>query len=58
MSEISPGSCTHDGDVLLLRYTVDLPHPVARVWEAVATAEGMREWLCAADPMEPRLGGC
>ncbi|MFI8291954.1 hypothetical protein EAO71_21310 [Streptomyces sp. ms191] len=58
MSEIPRGRCeTHDGDAHLLRFTVDLPHPAAQVWEAVATADGLREWLCEADPMEPRLGG-
>ncbi|MER7519324.1 SRPBCC domain-containing protein [Streptomyces sp. NPDC126499] len=57
-SEIPRGRCeTHDGDAHLLRFVVELPHPMARVWAAVATPEGLRRWLCAADPLEPRLGG-
>ncbi|MGW6391364.1 SRPBCC domain-containing protein [Streptomyces sp. NPDC055103] len=58
MSEIPRGRCeTHDGDTHLLRYVMELPHPPAEVWEAVATAQGLSGWLCAADPLEPRLGG-
>ncbi|MFJ9812712.1 SRPBCC domain-containing protein [Streptomyces sp. NPDC101158] len=58
MSEIPRGrSETHDGDAHLLRYTVELPHPPIAVWAAVATPEGLPAWLCAADPLEPRLGG-
>ncbi|MFE2558011.1 SRPBCC domain-containing protein [Streptomyces sp. NPDC059352] len=58
MSEIPRGRCeTHGGDTHLLRYVMELPHPPAEVWEAVATAEGLPGWLCAADPLEPRLGG-
>ncbi|WP_406343133.1 SRPBCC domain-containing protein [Streptomyces sp. NBC_00648] len=47
---------THDG-AWLLRYEVHLPHPQERVWAAVATPEGLPGWLCAADVLEPRLGG-
>ncbi|MFH8260256.1 SRPBCC domain-containing protein, partial [Streptomyces roseolus] len=58
MSEIPRGrSETHDGDTHLLRYVVELPHPQAVVWEKVASPEGLPSWLCAADPLEPRLGG-
>ncbi|MFI8521338.1 SRPBCC domain-containing protein [Streptomyces sp. NPDC085481] len=58
MSEIPRGrSETHDGDTHLLRYVIDLPHPRVAVWAAVATPEGLPQWLCAADPLEPRLGG-
>ncbi|MFD0144390.1 MULTISPECIES: SRPBCC domain-containing protein [unclassified Streptomyces] len=58
MSEIPRGRCeTHDGNLHHLRYVIDLPHPVVRVWAAVATPEGLPQWLCAADPLEPRLGG-
>ncbi|MBT2441695.1 SRPBCC domain-containing protein [Streptomyces sp. ISL-36] len=58
MSEIPRGRCeTHDGDAHLLRFVVDLPHAMVRVWAAVATPEGLPQWLCAADPLEPRLGG-
>ncbi|GAA3374053.1 hypothetical protein GCM10020367_36420 [Streptomyces sannanensis] len=47
---------THEG-THLLRYVVRVPHPVEQVWEAVATPEGLRGWLAAADTLEPRLGG-
>ncbi|MEU6984577.1 SRPBCC domain-containing protein [Streptomyces sp. NPDC046324] len=58
MSEIPRGRCdTHDGNLHHLRYVIDLPHPMVRVWAAVATPEGLPQWLCAADPLEPRLGG-
>ncbi|MFF0425841.1 SRPBCC domain-containing protein [Streptomyces sp. NPDC004520] len=58
MSEIPRGrSETHDGDAHLLRFVVDLPHPVPMVWAAVASPEGLPGWLCEADPLEPRLGG-
>ncbi|MFE0652252.1 SRPBCC domain-containing protein [Streptomyces sp. NPDC059534] len=58
MSEITRGRCeTHDGDTQLLRFVVDLPHPVPVVWAAVASPEGLPGWLCEADPLEPRLGG-
>lgn len=34
------------------------PHPPARVWDAVATAEGLAGWLLARDVvLEPRVGG-
>ncbi|MGW5424528.1 SRPBCC domain-containing protein [Streptomyces sp. NPDC003943] len=58
MSEIPRGRAeTHDIDEHLLRYVVDLPHPMPMVWAAVASPEGLPSWLCAADPLEPRLGG-
>ncbi|MFC9341019.1 SRPBCC domain-containing protein [Streptomyces sp. NPDC057020] len=58
MSEIPRGRCeTHDGEAQLLRFAVELPHPLSEVWEAVATPEGLEGWLCAADPLEPRLDG-
>ncbi|MGA5197844.1 SRPBCC domain-containing protein [Streptomyces exfoliatus] len=58
MSEIPRGrSETHDGDTHVLRFVVELPHPVPEVWKAVASPEGLADWLCAVDPLEPRLGG-
>ncbi|MEU8621316.1 SRPBCC domain-containing protein [Streptomyces sp. NPDC048623] len=58
MSEIPAGrSETHEGDAHTLRYVVGLPHPMPLVWAAVASPEGLPQWLCAADPLEPRLGG-
>lgn len=40
-----------------LHYELHLPHPVDKVWAAVATPEGLPGWLAAADVFEPRLGG-
>ncbi|MFE4591922.1 SRPBCC domain-containing protein [Streptomyces laurentii] len=58
MTEIPRGrSETHDIDRHLLRYVVELPHPMVRVWHAVATPGGLARWLYGADPLEPRLGG-
>ncbi|MFE2014014.1 SRPBCC domain-containing protein [Streptomyces sp. NPDC059491] len=58
MSEITRGRCeTQDGDTHLVRFVMDLPHPVPVVWAAVASPEGLPGWLCEADPLEPRLGG-
>ncbi|UYQ63696.1 SRPBCC domain-containing protein [Streptomyces peucetius] len=59
MSDVIPrGSTeTRDDGTHLLRYVLRLPHPVIRVWAAVATPEGLPTWLCAADLLEPRVGG-
>ncbi|MEU7022094.1 SRPBCC domain-containing protein [Streptomyces sp. NPDC046203] len=58
MTEIPRGrSETHDIDRHLLRYVVDLPHPMGHVWHAVASPEGLARWLGATDSLEPRLGG-
>ncbi|MFE7774414.1 SRPBCC domain-containing protein [Streptomyces sp. NPDC057445] len=46
-----------DGTTHLLHFVVHLPHPVVRVWAAVATPEGLPQWLAAADLLEPHLGG-
>ncbi|MHC0430428.1 SRPBCC domain-containing protein [Streptomyces sp. O3] len=48
---------TTDGDTQHLHYELHLPHPVDKVWHAVATAEGLPGWLAAADVLQPRLGG-
>ncbi|MGW7365965.1 hypothetical protein ACWGI8_21655 [Streptomyces sp. NPDC054841] len=46
-----------DGDIHVLHFLLHLPHPVVNVWVAVATPEGLPQWLAAADLLEPRLGG-
>ncbi|WP_338677365.1 SRPBCC domain-containing protein [Streptomyces sp. SCSIO 30461] len=46
------GTATH-----LLHFVVRLPHPVVRVWAAVATPEGLPQWLAVADLLETHLGG-
>ncbi|MBD0745736.1 SRPBCC domain-containing protein [Streptomyces sp. CBMA152] len=58
MTDVIPHGTSepHDG-AWLLRYELHLPHPRTRVWAAVATPEGLPGWLCAADVLEPRLGG-
>ncbi|QNE76733.1 hypothetical protein F0344_20775 [Streptomyces finlayi] len=48
---------TRDDGTQVLRFTVRLPHPVPRVWAAVAGSEGLGSWLAVADPFEPRIGG-
>jgi uncharacterized protein YndB with AHSA1/START domain len=48
---------TRDGGIHLLHFELRLPHPVVRVWAAVATPEGLPTWLAAADVLEPRIGG-
>lgn len=59
MTDVIPHgtSETRHGDDHLLRYELQLPHPVVRVWAAVATPGGLATWLAAADVLEPRLGG-
>ncbi|MFG2760095.1 SRPBCC domain-containing protein [Streptomyces wuyuanensis] len=46
-----------DGPVHVLHFVLHLPHPVVRVWAAVATPEGLPQWLAAADLLEPQLDG-
>jgi uncharacterized protein YndB with AHSA1/START domain len=38
-----------------LTYTELLPHPLARVWAALTSADALREWLMDSD-FEPRVG--
>jgi uncharacterized protein YndB with AHSA1/START domain len=59
MSDVIPHGTveTRDDGTHLLRYELHLPHPVIRVWAAVATPEVLPAWLCAADVLEPRVGG-
>ncbi|MDH2391763.1 MULTISPECIES: SRPBCC domain-containing protein [Streptomyces] len=47
---------TRDGEHAL-HFLLHLPHPVVYVWAAVATPEGLPQWLAVADLLEPRLGG-
>ncbi|MFD8001017.1 SRPBCC domain-containing protein [Streptomyces mirabilis] len=41
----------------VLHYLLRFPQPVENIWAAVATSEGLRGWLAAAEVFEPRLGG-
>ncbi|GGV96269.1 hypothetical protein GCM10015535_65470 [Streptomyces gelaticus] len=54
---IEPGTSETHGDLHTLRFVLRLPHPVPRVWAAVASSRGLPGWLAAADPFEPRVGG-
>jgi uncharacterized protein YndB with AHSA1/START domain len=40
-----------------LRFTLDVPTPRDRVWEALTTAEGLASWLCLRARVEPEIGG-
>jgi uncharacterized protein YndB with AHSA1/START domain len=40
-----------------LRFTVEVPAPRDRVWEAFATADGLASWLCLRACVEPEIGG-
>ncbi|MER6999970.1 SRPBCC domain-containing protein [Streptomyces sp. NPDC000410] len=58
MTEAIPhGTGETHGDTQVLHFVMHLPHPVVHVWAAVATPEGLPQWLAAADLLEPRLGG-
>ena len=47
-----------EGDHATLVFERLLPHAAEHVWEAIATPEGLREWLLAADvALEGRVGG-
>ncbi|MEU1121170.1 MULTISPECIES: SRPBCC domain-containing protein [unclassified Streptomyces] len=54
---IGQGTSHTEGTTQHLHYELHLPHPVDKVWAAVATPEGLPGWLAAADVFEPRLGG-
>ncbi|MGV9880489.1 SRPBCC domain-containing protein [Streptomyces sp. NPDC003006] len=54
---IGQGAGRTEGDTQHLHYELRLPHPVEKVWAAVATPGGLPGWLAAADVFEPRLGG-
>lgn len=54
---VERGAAETDGDRHILRFTLRLPHSVSRVWAAVANSDGLRDWLAAAEPFEPRIGG-
>ncbi|MFF4250855.1 SRPBCC family protein [Streptomyces sp. NPDC001663] len=54
---IEQGAGRTHGSTHILHFLVRIPRPMEQVWEAVATPEGLAEWLTAADVLEPRLGG-
>ncbi|MGW3494303.1 SRPBCC domain-containing protein [Streptomyces sp. NPDC001020] len=54
---IEEGTTERRGDVHVRHYLLRLPGAVEEVWPALATSAGLGEWLAAAEPFEPRLGG-
>ncbi|MFF4958984.1 SRPBCC domain-containing protein [Streptomyces sp. NPDC001222] len=54
---IEEGIAEHRGDLHVRHYLLRLARPVEEVWPALATSAGLGEWLAAAEPFEPRLGG-
>ncbi|MCW7946107.1 hypothetical protein AAW14_29960 [Streptomyces hygroscopicus] len=54
---IEEGIAERRGDTHVRHYLLHLPRPVEEVWPALATPAGLRGWLAAAEPFEPRLGG-
>ena len=54
---VERGTSRTEGHSQTLHFTISLPHPLEKVWAAVATPAGLSGWLAAADVLEPRLGG-
>ncbi|WP_369248364.1 SRPBCC domain-containing protein [Streptomyces sp. R41] len=54
---IEEGATEIRGDAQVVHYLLRFPQPVEKVWTALATPEGLREWLDVAEVFEPRLGG-
>lgn len=47
-----------EGEHATLTFRRVYRHPIERVWEAISTPEGLREWLlCSKAVIEPRAGG-
>ena len=52
------GSLIEDGAHATLTFNRLYHHSAARVWDAIATPEGLRGWLlCTCAEIEPRAGG-
>ena len=52
------GQSTVDGDTATLIFKRVMPHAAEHVWEAIATAEGLGEWLMCTDVrIDGRPGG-
>jgi uncharacterized protein YndB with AHSA1/START domain len=52
------GRVTIEGDTATLKFERLLPHSPEHVWDAIATPEGLREWLmCVEAKIEGRAGG-
>lgn len=54
----SKGSLLVEGEHATLEFRRFYPHPIALVWEAISTPEGLREWLlCSYAKIDGRVGG-
>ncbi len=52
------GTLVDDGEFSTLTFHRVYPHAPTRVWEAISTPEGLREWLmCSLVKIDPRVGG-
>jgi uncharacterized protein YndB with AHSA1/START domain len=52
------GRLTVEGDTVTLVFERLLPHAARHVWDAIATPEGLREWLmCTEAKIDGRVGG-
>jgi uncharacterized protein YndB with AHSA1/START domain len=52
------GTLAEDGDYATLVFRRHYPHTIEHVWDAIATPEGLREWLlCTRAVIEGRVGG-
>jgi uncharacterized protein YndB with AHSA1/START domain len=52
------GTLREDGEHATLTFRRVYRHAPERVWEAITTLEGLREWLmCTRAVIEPRVGG-
>ncbi|MCN9241266.1 SRPBCC domain-containing protein [Streptomyces sp. RY43-2] len=54
---IEEGTPECRGELWVRHYLLRLPGTVEETWPVLATPEGLGEWLAAAEPFEPRLGG-
>src|SRR3984957_6179517 len=52
------GTLVEDGEYAILTFRRTYRHSLAHVWEAIATPEGLREWLmCTHAMIDGRVGG-
>lgn len=54
---IEQGTSQTHGNTHILHFLVRLPRPMAAVWPAFSTPEGLAAWFTSADVLEPHLGG-
>ncbi|MGH2718832.1 MAG: SRPBCC family protein [Actinomycetota bacterium] len=54
---MDPGTYIEVGGRPAVRFVRTYPHPVERVWAAVATSEGLGQWFPAQVALELQVGG-